>query len=439
MRALAGLAAAAALLLAGCVAPAADLEAGSAAAEALRELVAGAPVRVSASQPAREPSIALAADGTLFVAGYWGATRFAERGPGDADNVLLSPLVWRSRDDGATWERLATGNVADGAVGNSDVSLAIGPDGRVWIASLHFVPVVAPVGLVVPGAPYGATASAVYVGWSDDGGDSWTWTLARRGPYVDRPWIRIGEDGLAHLVWNDHEGVYHATSTDGAQWTPARRVAEGGGTGGFDVSDAGELAVRVVPLRGSGLYPMGDADGVAVSADRGETWTMRALPGERVWDAGTLSATVAIPRAWDPVAFDASGRLCAAWAEPGSMQLACSEDLAATWSTPRAIADDAHGQPFFPFLRRADDGLAASWFADADGVISAHAARLRGDEVASVVLAGDTGSDDHGEYFEIVATPDGGLAAAVPVLDGMQALDFVEASEGGAAPGQPAR
>src|SRR4051794_35808584 len=62
---------------------------------------------------AREPMIVEHPDGTLFVAGF-----------GEP-----APTLWRSRDAGATWTRVDVGTEADGAIGNSDVDLAVARDG----------------------------------------------------------------------------------------------------------------------------------------------------------------------------------------------------------------------------------------------------------------------------------------------------------------------
>jgi len=57
---------------------------------------------------AREPMVIELSDGSLFVSGYGGQ--------GDVEKI---PDLWRSRDHGATWERVNVGRNADGAIGNT--------------------------------------------------------------------------------------------------------------------------------------------------------------------------------------------------------------------------------------------------------------------------------------------------------------------------------
>ena len=71
---------------------------------------------------AREPMVAEHPNGTLFVSGYGQ--------PG--------PKLWKSADQGRTWQRVAVGTEADGAVGNSDVDLAVGPDGTLYFITMGY-------------------------------------------------------------------------------------------------------------------------------------------------------------------------------------------------------------------------------------------------------------------------------------------------------------
>ena len=72
---------------------------------------------------AREAMVVELSDGTLFVSGY------------DTDSKK-SPGLWRSRDHGATWESVNVGSQADGAIGNSDVDLAVGPDDTLYFVAM---------------------------------------------------------------------------------------------------------------------------------------------------------------------------------------------------------------------------------------------------------------------------------------------------------------
>src|SRR5579884_1180133 len=71
---------------------------------------------------AREPMVVELRDGTLFVTGY-GSGR---------------PALWKSIDHGSTWKRVNVGTPEEGAVGNSDVDLAVGPDGTLYYVNMSF-------------------------------------------------------------------------------------------------------------------------------------------------------------------------------------------------------------------------------------------------------------------------------------------------------------
>src|SRR5260370_42400525 len=65
---------------------------------------------------AREPMVVERPDGAIFVSGY-GSGR---------------PALWKSVDHGTTWNRVNVGTPEKGAVGNSDVDLAVAADGTLY-------------------------------------------------------------------------------------------------------------------------------------------------------------------------------------------------------------------------------------------------------------------------------------------------------------------
>src|SRR5256886_16623779 len=71
----------------------------------------------------REPMVVEHPDGSLFVAGYGPQPR---------------PTLWKSRDRGATWTRVDVGSEAQGAIGNSDVDLAVSRDGTLYFVNMLF-------------------------------------------------------------------------------------------------------------------------------------------------------------------------------------------------------------------------------------------------------------------------------------------------------------
>ncbi|HKK08718.1 MAG TPA: sialidase family protein, partial [Gemmatimonadota bacterium] len=138
---------------------------------------------------AAEPMLAELPDGTLFVAGYGGPL---PEDPADAPRVVpfWRARLWRSADGGATWSRVEPGPEAAGAIGNSDVDLAVGPDGTLWFASMTF-------------QRLAGEGLQIAVGASHDAGASWSWSVVSKRRLDDRPWIAVAPDGAAHLIWND--------------------------------------------------------------------------------------------------------------------------------------------------------------------------------------------------------------------------------------------
>jgi hypothetical protein len=404
------------LLFAGCVAP------GPGAPVDVPGLALSEPVRVVGLGLAREPAIEQLPDGTLFVAGFPGD--FAERPPtGPApplpvgtfralDFLTTPPGLWASRDLGATWEVVDPGTVEEGALGNSDVDLAVGPEGTLHFASMTYTDV----------------GHSIAVGASPDGGASWTWTVLSTQPMVDRPWVAVAPDGVAHAVWNDGAVVHHASSSDrGASWTEHGPAHLRGGTGNLAVAPDGTVAVRIIPPSGSGWTVHRGEDGVAVRGADG-AWTFRPLPGNRTYASVPEAILGTAPRGldrWaDPLAFDAAGTLYAAWGEDeAGLLLARSRDLGATWDVV-ALAPGGGPLAIFPHLRAhpAEPGrLALTWMTRGDDEVLAHVALVEdADGPAPRIhradaFAMDTGANTGGEYFQAVFLQGGGLGFATTV------------------------
>jgi hypothetical protein len=148
---------------------------------------------------AREPMVVELSDGTLFVSGY-------------DNNAEQSPGLWRSRDHGATWEGVNVGGETDGAIGDSDVDLAVGSDDTVYFVAMTF-----------DGKTHEGTRIAV--GASKNAGATWTWKVLSENRFDDRPWIGVAPDGMAHVIWNDGSGVRYELSQDrGTSWKERPRI-----------------------------------------------------------------------------------------------------------------------------------------------------------------------------------------------------------------------
>ncbi len=354
---------------------------------------------------AREPMVAEHPNGTLFVAGYGQ--------PG--------PKLWRSADSGRSWQRVAVGTEADGAVGNSDVDLAVGPDGTLYFITMG----------------YDRTrfeGTHIAIGVSHDVGATWAWTRLSTTRFADRPWVEVAPNGTAQAIWNDGSGVSYAVSTDtGRTWREQPKIHPSGGSSHLAVGPAGEIAVRIVPLSASGNKIDRETDLVAVSVDGGATWEKHAAPGKRAWGF-PLGNPKDLPRWVEPVAFDSQGVLYYLWSEGTDLWLGWSADRGATWTTARVVHSDV--SLYFPYLiARGSGELIASWAAGRGDSLRAQVARIerRDGQAPEIVLApplvpqswglpelkpGDAPvRDPAGEYFATAFLRGGGVAAVTPIQD----------------------
>ncbi|MEO8681722.1 MAG: sialidase family protein [Vicinamibacterales bacterium] len=355
---------------------------------------------------AREPMVVEHPDGTLFLAGY-------------GEPV---PTLWTSPDQGATWTSVNVGTAAAGAIGNSDVDLAIAPNG-----TLYFVAMV-----------YDRKANEgthISIGVSKDVGATWSWTLLSKTRFDDRPWVEVAPDGTPHVIWNDGGGVCHAVSRDhGITWTELARINPEGGSSHLAIGPNGEIAVRLIPLSASGNKIHRGVDLVAVSSDGGNTWQKHAAPGQRDW-IFPLSDDDPLPRWVEPIAWDARGDLYSLWSNPQGLWLARSDDHGAKWTSWRVV--EGKDVMYFPYLAARGPGeLAATWFSGPIATLQAHVARFDASvrDVAPRVTeappfrpdswrpvrASDTvppARDPAGEYLPVMFLKRGGLAVVSPIQD----------------------
>lgn len=351
---------------------------------------------------AREPMVVEGPGGALFVSGYAGGE--------DPRGV---PNIWRSDDGGASWHRLDVGTAEAGAVGNSDVDLAIGPDGTVYFLTMGY-------------DRADLEGTHIAIGVSRDLGGSWDWTLLSRDRFDDRPWVEVAPDGTAHVIWNDGSGVSHAVSADaGRTWTERERIHPLGGSSHLAVGPAGELAVRITPASASGNRLDPAADFVAISVDGGESWARRPPPAELAW-SGTFDRDSLI-RWVEPLAWDAAGSLYHLWSEGRELWLGRSTDRGGTWERWRIASDD--DRVMFPYLvARGEGELAATWYSGVGNDLRANVARIAlGDEGAAPVVERSepiavnawsrdgSDRDTGGEYVPVAFLRDGGLGVVTTV------------------------
>jgi hypothetical protein len=349
---------------------------------------------------AREPMIVEHPDGSLFVSGYGSGV----------------PTLWRSHDGGATWARINVGSKAEGAVGNSDVDLAVARDGTLYFATMVF-------------DSKEGEGRQISIGVSKDGNSAWKWTLLSKTRFDDRPWVKVAPDGTAHVIWNDGRGVCHAVSQDGGlTWTERPRIYPQGGSSHLAVGQAGEVAVRVTPTSASGERYDEGVDLIAVSTDGGMTWLKHEAPGYREWNPDSFP----VPRWVEPLAWDARGALYSLWTNLKGIWLARSADQGTTWTTWQLA--DRPGVAYFPYLAARSRGeLAATWFSGWTGTWQAHVARIdvsdgespprmvesqsfKPDSWRGQIRAEDPQTPDPaGEYLAVCFLRAGGLMVVSPI------------------------
>ena len=376
------------VLAAGCAAPAANVD--PAAAAGLPDLAFGAPLAMDQPTSGAEPNLAIAPDGTLWITAVAGSQERPNHEKGAA-------WLWRSTDDGATWETLRAPqrDTPLGALpqtrrpfGSSDADVVASPDGWVYYSDWWNwgSPVTVPGVLPLPASP-NARYGSYLVERSSDGGASWestpVTTLDSLGG-IDRQWLVAGPDGFVGLFYAYFHGPNPArgpggvpdgqssiqavySNDHGATWTDPAPVV---------VSPAGEFAQISHPrLTPQGLLwmPHGwtketetywtdpSEVRVALSQDAGATWSV-----VKVADApGGFDNLWAVQGASEP-----DGTMHVAWAarEGDLMTVRHSEsrDGGATWTAPENVS--VPGLGFLPWVAARDGEVAVGYYwADAMG------------------------------------------------------------------------
>jgi hypothetical protein len=388
----------AALLLGVCMA-------SNATASDSQPLTLSEPVHHLARVALREPMVAQHPDGQLFVSGYSRASEESNK----------PPKLYRSADGGQNWEAVDVGTVEQGALGNSDVDLAVAPDGTIYFLTMGF-------------DRNKGEGTHVSVGVSRDAGKTWSWTFNSEDRFDDRPWIKVAPDGDVYLIWNDGNGVRFVTSTDaGRSWTEHDRIHTEGHSSHLAVGPNEEIAVRITPLSASGNRYHEGVDLIALSVNGGSSWKKLTPPGNRTWTQ-EFARPGAVRRWVEPMAWDAEGALYYLWSEGLQLWLGRSADLGQTWKSWKIVADEQ--TMFYPFLTARGKGeLAATWFSGTGNDLTAHVALINANAESEPIVrtskpfqidswsrASETPvRDPAGEYIPVIFLSDGRLGVATPI------------------------
>ncbi|MCA1812705.1 MAG: glycoside hydrolase, partial [Halobacteriales archaeon] len=362
-----------ALTLAGCISQSAPIAPSMLPSVEVPRLRFAPEVALPQDGFGAEPSVAVLPDGTVFVV----STSFGEDRP---NMVQGAGWLWRSKDTGATWDKLR-GPEHSGRPGLSfcscDSDVATSPDGWVyysdgWVDGQY---------VGAGGLGYYASAGSYLVERSSDGGSTWTSapvTTLDGTTGIDRQWLLAGADGFLMLAYSWQRAPVYATGLGGdatsdvvPRGNALRAVlsADHGATWSAPVdvvaAETGHFHFIGHPRRmpdGGMVLPYADhafpgnasSVALAVSRDGGKTW--RSLPVAPEPDG--------IKTFW-PVQgdVDAAGHIVLAWsavhAGNHTLRAAESGDGGATWVP---ILEPMNGTQLFPWVAARDGEVAIAWY-----------------------------------------------------------------------------
>lgn len=353
---------------------------------------------------AREPMVVQHPTGPVFVSGFGSQVT--------GTDWTKPPPLWRSDDEGKSWSRVSVGNSAQGAQGNSDVDLTVGPDGTLYFFVMGF-------------NRETRMGTHVTMGVSRNLGTSWQWQRLSQTPMDDRPWVGATPAGGVHAIWNDGKGVRHSVSTNaGRSWDEQARISPTGGSSHLATGPNGELAVRITPMSASGNRMNAETNEVAISTDAGHSWVRSAAPGNAAWPPES-----SVPRWVEPLAWGQNQTLYALWSEGTTVKLGWTQNMGTSWES--VVVAEEPGLAFFPYLQSNHQGqLAATWFVRQEQSLTAQLAHIDLSDTSLTVrraapftpLAWTEDPDQPlpdpaGEYVPVLMMDNNRLAVVTPVQD----------------------
>jgi hypothetical protein len=306
-------------------------------------------------QGGAEPSIAVAPDGSVVY--------------------VVTPLaLWRSFDDGVSWEPVGTPICPFGAPacpgleeydppvrGGGDADIHVDPSGRAhWLGLFD-------------------GDNAIPYQYSDDNGTTWTPVVDLAGEDSgDREWITGRADGTLFAAWRNSPSdgerdptiVVRSSYDGGETWTPAVDIAPSTRQGGIAVDPSSDaLAIA---------YDLNGPTHVARSFDEGLTWNSTLVLNDPVlghvfpvtaYDAnGTLYLVVSHDRDGSqvPGTIDITG--ASRPMETPNIYLMVSHDKGATWSPPLQV-NEPGTTGWFPWIAAGSKGrLVITWYQNDEGL-----------------------------------------------------------------------
>lgn len=282
-----------------------------------------------------EPTLGVLSDGTIVFTNYNGLSKGTQ--------------IIRSQDQGQTWENVGPFNQAypsAGQVPNSnDPYIYVDPwTDRIVKFDMHAL-------------------TAMWVEYSDDGGDSWSVPYTAYGYYTPQDHQSIASTpDVNGIAFHDTIYVYCINTGSSALGPQCSRSLDGGHN--WDIQQPGApLTTQCSGLHG---HVSGSVDG----------WVYRGNPscegpavyassdGGYSWSEHTITTEVGMQQGWHShevsVGADAVGNLYAMWIGDGMMPwISWSKDNGDTWRDPVMVAAPGLEETGFPTLFAGADGRLA--------------------------------------------------------------------------------
>jgi hypothetical protein len=310
-----------------------------------------------------EPSLAVNPRDPRNLVAVWQQDRFP------VDGGALSNVVAVSKNGGRSWRQVLVPRISRCTGGaderSSDPWLSIGPDGKVYLASLTFTENPLLVGLAGP--------TNQLVSRSTDGGLKWSapTTVVANGAYNDREQITADpwRPGTAFEVWVNRLGIFGQTgvnefvrTSDGGRTFSAAKATYAAASDNLPdptlisvLSDGTLINVFMLANASAVLGPKIPFKVMAMrSVDGGRRWstpiTLGEVPPLAPYDSTTNVQVRAFPIVSTATAPD--GTVYAVWNDiesehRASIRISRSVDDGRTWTRPRTVRRIA-AQAFLP-------------------------------------------------------------------------------------------